>query len=98
MSGDTAIGENSISHTREDEILDWHIPGYPEDPDDYCPKIKQALDDLNETINWRGLDLRRNVHGLSYEEQKGHRDRIKNLKGKRDKLQRKYDDFCNPCS
>jgi len=98
MSGDTAIGQNPISHTIEDELLNWPTPGYPEDPDDYCPKIKHAIDKLNKAINWRGLDLRRNVNGLSYEEQKGHRDRIKNLKDKRDELQRKYDDFCKPCS
>lgn len=67
-------------------------PGYPEDPKDYCPKLKALIDELNMIIKWRNNDLSNFTPGDT--DWVGHRKRITLLEETRDKFQKKFNDFC----
>ena len=97
IDGASEMARNPITHERKDEILDEPIPGYPEDPKDYCPKIRKAIDALNTTINWRKRDMAEYGYHAQNPSRGGHNKRIKRLTQKRDALQKKYDKFCKPC-
>lgn len=85
MTAGVAPYPNTISHAREHEIL--RMNGF-----EPCDELKQTIDDLKTTIAWRKSDLNPAEKGTK--EYVNHQKRIKILNNQKDKLQRRYNQYC----
>lgn len=76
---------NTISHAREKEILNMN--GY-----EPCNELEKALEDLKTTIAWRKSDLNPAEKGTKV--YADHQKYIKKLQDHKDKLKRRFDQYC----
>jgi hypothetical protein len=94
-------GNSPLSRNYENYLLDtYKAPGWPEPPDDWCPKLKKVIDEIASQIDWRKLDIKywdqeigKTANRVRRE---SHNVRIKRLNKKLNKLEKKYNDFCKP--